>query len=217
MKYRIIPVTNFYQNCSLIWCEKTQEGALFDPGGEINRIKKEIEKIKIRITKILLTHGHIDHIGGALELSNYYSIPIIGPHIDDRILFDQISTQCNFFGWHPLPTFIPNRWLYHEDQIKIGCENFTILHCPGHSPGHIVFWNKNYKLIIMGDVLFKESIGRTDLPGGDKQSLLQSISYLLSLEDNITFLPGHGEKSTLNHERYNNPFVINLINNPANN
>ncbi|WP_331828158.1 MBL fold metallo-hydrolase [Candidatus Blochmannia sp. SNP] len=211
MQYHIIPVTSFNQNCSIIWCEITHEAALVDPGGDTNKIRSEVNNLDVKIVKILLTHGHIDHVGSAVELKEYYSVPIIGPNKADQILLDSLVLQCNMLGVdvpNNTVTVVPDFWLKDGDMVQVGYEIFNVLHCPGHSPGHVVYWNKIQKFIIMGDVLFKENIGRTDLPGGDIKTLINSIkNKLFLLGDDITFLPGHGAQSTIGHERLNNTFV----------
>lgn len=211
MKYHIIPIVPFNQNCLLVWCEITNDAAIVDPGGEIKKICKEIDKLKINVKKIFITHGHVDHVGGAIELRHYYDIPIIGPNKCDKFLLDNLSFQYRMLGINKNINNIvmtPDVWLENGNIIKIGYEVFKVLHCPGHSPGHVVFWNKIHKFIIMGDVLFKESIGRTDLPGGDFNILINSIkNKLFVLGNDIFFVPGHGLTSTIEYERLNNPFL----------
>lgn len=205
MKYHFIPVTILNQNCSVVWCDKTREAAIIDPGGSYKFLCKQISKLNVKIKKILLTHGHWDHVGAAIELAQYYSVPILGPHQDEQQLLEQLPSQCLIFNVNIINKFLPNRWLIHKEIVMIGNEVFRVLHCPGHSPGHIVFWNKENKFIVMGDVLFKGSIGRTDLPGGNKTTLINSINnQILPLGDDILFLPGHGVMSTIGDERKNN-------------
>ncbi|QOI11037.1 MBL fold metallo-hydrolase [Blochmannia endosymbiont of Colobopsis nipponica] len=210
MQYKIIPVTHFQQNCSLIWCKKTKLTALVDPGGEEVKIHKVINNLKLVIEKILITHGHLDHVGSARVLSRFYNAPIIGPHQEDRVLLENLSNQAQAFSLQHIQPVIPDFWLKENDLIKIGNEiTFNVLHCPGHSPGHVIFWNKKYNFILMGDVLFKKSIGRTDLPGGDIKQLINSIKKkILPMNDNTIFLPGHGPISTIGYERKNNPFLV---------
>ncbi|URJ29601.1 MBL fold metallo-hydrolase [Blochmannia endosymbiont of Camponotus modoc] len=216
MRYNIIPVTPFHQNCSIIWCEVTNEAVLVDPGGESDKLRSEIDKLGVKVNKILLTHGHFDHVGSAMELRQYYKIPIIGPNKADQPLLDDLSVQCRTLDID-LPnssttSVIPDVWLEDGDTVQVGHEVFNILHCPGHSPGHIVYWNKIRKFIVMGDVLFKKSIGRTDLPGGSTAVLINSIkTKLFPLGDDILFLPGHGSSSTLGYERLNNIYVTHTI------
>lgn len=209
MKYKIIPVTVFQQNCTLFWCEKTRDVAIIDPGGEIDKILKELKTLMLNATKILLTHGHIDHIGGAMELAKILSIPIFGPQKEDEFLLNALPMQSKIFNFDPCIPFKPNHWLQENDNIVVGHEILKILHCPGHTPGHIVFFCQTEKLIQVGDVIFKKAIGRTDFYRSDERILIRSIKQkLLSLDDNITFIPGHGPISTIGEERKNKIFYI---------
>lgn len=207
MEYYIIPVTLFKQNCSLIWCKKTKETLILDPGGEEEKIHKIIKKMNLNIKKIVLTHGHVDHVGAAVSLSIYYGVPIIGPHKNDDILLKNLPQQCKEFNVDIVFPFKPNRWLQNKEKIKIGNLFFEVIHCPGHSPGHIVFWNKKNKFILMGDLIFKNSVGRTDLTGGNKIHLMNSIKNILCFPSDTIFLPGHGPMSSLKEEKNNNPFL----------
>ncbi|KYP97398.1 beta-lactamase [Sodalis-like endosymbiont of Proechinophthirus fluctus] len=208
MKYHIMPVTAFSQNCSLVWCEQTGEAALVDPGGEAQRLRREAAVLGVTVKEIWLTHGHLDHVGAASELAAYYRVPIVGPHRDDKLLLASLPAQCRIFGIESIPPLTPDRWLTDGAKVGVGTLSFSVLHCPGHSPGHVVFWNKEAKFILMGDVLFNGGIGRTDLSGGDRVALMHSIRYqFMPLEDDIVFLPGHGPMSTLGHERRNNLFL----------
>ncbi|URJ24921.1 MBL fold metallo-hydrolase [Candidatus Blochmannia ocreatus (nom. nud.)] len=213
MQYCIIQVTCFKQNCSIIWCDVTREAAIVDPGGNFDKLVNKINTLEIKISKILLTHGHVDHVGCAMELKHYYNVLIFGPNQADRLLLNDLRTQCNALGI-PFPysmkvSVSPDIWLDDGDEIHIGREVLYVLHCPGHSPGHIVYWNKMQKFIVMGDVLFKNSVGRTDLPGGDFKILMSSIkNKLFTLGDDIMFLPGHGAISTLGDERVHNSFIV---------
>lgn len=210
MKYYVIPVTDLHQNCTIVWCEKSNEAILVDPGGNMDEICVTINKLKVELKKIILTHGHIDHVGAAYLLKQFYNIPIQGPHKNDQFLLNNLSVQCQMLGLDmPISSqIIPDKWLTDDDVIKVGLEIFYVLHCPGHSPGHIVLWNKICKFIIMGDVLFKNTIGRTDLPGGDLSILIKSIkTKLIPLGDDVVFLPGHGELSSIGSERINNSFL----------
>lgn len=208
MKYKIIPVTFLRQNCTLLWCEKTRDAAIIDPGGEINKIIQEIKTLTINVTQILLTHGHIDHIGAAIELAKILSIPIFGPQEADKFWLDALPIQSQMFNFNQCFAFRPTDWLYENDNIVIGHETLKILHCPGHTPGHIVFFCQKAKLAQVGDVIFKGAIGRTDLPHGNEQILIRSIKQkILSLDDNITFIPGHGQISTIGAERKNKIFL----------
>lgn len=211
MKYHIISIAPFNQNCLLLWCEITKDAVIVDPGGNTKKICREIDKLKINIKKIFLTHGHIDHVGGATVLRQYYRVPIIGPDRRDKFLLDNLFFQYYLLGFSAVTDdqlVIPDVWLEDGNVVKIGCEVFKVLHCPGHSPGHVVFWNERHKFIAMGDVLFRENIGRTDLPGGNFDTLIYSIkSKLFVLENDTLFVPGHGPISTIGHEHSNNIFL----------
>ncbi len=208
MKYHIIPVTAFSQNCSLIWCSKTNQAALVDPGGDAEIIKHEVAAQGVELTQILLTHGHLDHVGAAAELAAHYQVPIIGPDSEDEFLFDSLPLQSQRFGLAHCAAFTPDTWLKEGDTVSVGEELFDVLHCPGHTPGHIVFINKKARLAVSGDVIFKGSVGRSDFPRGDHQTLIDSIkNKLLPLGDDMAFLPGHGPMSTIGYERQTNPFL----------
>lgn len=211
MKYCVIPVTAFNQNCSIIWCEISHEAILVDPGGEKAKLCNMIDKLKVKIKKIILTHGHIDHVGAAWDLKKYYNVSIFGPNKYDQFLLNNLDLQCKLFNLDKVcnSVIVPDFWLKEQDYIKVGYEIFNVLHCPGHSPGHIVFWNKVRKFVITGDVLFRKSIGRSDLPGGNNEHLIKSIqTKLLPLGDDVTFLPGHGPISTIGYERIHNQFLV---------
>ncbi|QJC33761.1 MBL fold metallo-hydrolase [Enterobacteriaceae endosymbiont of Donacia provostii] len=198
MKYKIIPVTNFNQNCYLIWCTKTFQAALIDPGGEYKKILIILKKYKLKITKILITHGHLDHIGAAYILSKILDIPVLGPHREDIFWIKNIKLQNKMFNL-PCCKFKNNIWLKNNQNIFIGKINFHVYHLPGHTPGHIVFFNKSHHVIISGDIIFKNNIGRTDLPKSNFYILKKSIKKILSLskdKDNI-ILPGHGKKTSI--------------------
>ena len=208
MKYHIVPVTAFSQNCSLIWCEKTGDAALVDPGGEASRLIAEVTARNINLKSILLTHGHLDHVGAAAELAAHYAVPIIGPQREDSFLLDSLPEQSRMFGLDECQPLVPDRWLEEGEEIQLGEERFSVLHCPGHTPGHIVFYNRQARMILMGDVLFYGGVGRSDFPRGSHQALINSIrTKLLPLGDEIAFIPGHGAMSTLGHERLTNPFL----------
>lgn len=208
MKYRIIPVTPFQQNCTLLWCEETLQAAVVDPGGDVDRIVDLAAKEGVVIAKILLTHGHIDHAGGAAELAGRLRVPIEGPQQEDRLWIDQLGNQGRMFGLGPAAPFTPDRWLEDGDTASFGSIVLEVLHCPGHTPGHIVFFHAPSRLALVGDVLFQGSVGRTDLPGGDHATLIASIrGKLWPLGDDIRFIPGHGPMSTFAEERRYNPFV----------
>ena len=211
MKIAIIPVTPFQQNCTLIWDEETLKGVVIDPGGDVEQILKVLEHEKIEVERILITHGHIDHVGGAVELRDALDVEVEGPHEDDRMLMERVAEQAIQFGLPSAKPCEPDRWLVEGDSVDIAGMAFDVLHCPGHAPGHVVFVNKEANFAIVGDVLFNGSIGRTDLPGGDHDTLLASIrDKILPLGDNVTFLCGHGSHSTIGEERRNNPFLQGL-------
>lgn len=209
MHYHIIPVTPFQQNCSLLWCEASRQAALVDPGGEASRIIEEVARQRVTMTRILLTHAHLDHVGAAAELAKHFQIPIIGPHSADASLLEALPLQCQLFGISPpIAPLVPTRWLAEGEVITVGQQRLSVRHCPGHTPGHIILFCAAAHLAWVGDVLFQGSIGRTDLPGGDGAALQRSIrEKLWPLGDEITFIPGHGPLSTFGHERRHNPFV----------
>lgn len=208
MRFKIIPVTSYQQNCSLLICEQTGKAAIVDPGGDIERIMEEINKNQLNVEYVLLTHGHLDHVGGAAELAAKFGVPVLGPHEDDKFWLDAIPAQCQFFNFPSSQSFTPSSWLQHGDIVKIGRLTLDVLHCPGHTPGHVVFVQKDNKLALVGDVLFKGSIGRTDLPRGNYDSLIDSIkNRLWPLGEEIAFIPGHGPMSTFGEEMRTNPYV----------
>ena len=208
MKYSIIPVTPFQQNCTLLWCEESKKVAVVDPGGDIAVVLAKIEALGLELEKILLTHAHIDHAGGTAELVKQTGVPIEGPHIGDKFWIDGLSQQSKMFGFPQVEIFTPDRWLEDGDKVSVGNETLEVLHCPGHTPGHVVFYSPQSQLAQVGDVLFQGSIGRTDFPQGDHATLISSIrEKLFPLGDTVAFIPGHGPMSTLGHERQTNPFV----------
>jgi glyoxylase-like metal-dependent hydrolase (beta-lactamase superfamily II) len=208
MKAVIIPVTPYQQNCSLIWCERTKRAALIDAGGDIPKLLAEVKKRGLTLERLLVTHGHLDHAGGVAELSEMLNIPVEGPQEEDKFWLDGMAQQARMFGFPPTRGFTPDRWLHEGDTVKVGDEELEVLHCPGHTPGHIVFFHRAGRLAFVGDVLFQGSIGRTDFPRGDYDALISSIqNKLFPLGDDITFVPGHGPTSTFGEERRNNPYV----------
>ncbi len=208
MKVIVIPVTPYAQNCSLLYCEATQRAAVVDPGGEPDRIIAEAERAGVQIEKILVTHGHFDHVGAVATLATRLQVPIEGPHKDDLFLIEGLPEWCRQVGFPASDVFEPDRWLDEGDRVTVGKQELQVRHCPGHTPGHIVFFHPLNRLAIVGDVLFQGSIGRTDFPRGDHNTLLASIrDKLWPLGDDVTFLPGHGPPSTFGDERRNNPFV----------
>ena len=208
MKFRIIPVTPFEQNCTLLWCEKSRRAAVVDPGGDVPEILAAIAEEGVTVDKLLLTHGHIDHAGAAAELARKLSVPIEGPHTEDAFLLEALPGQAQRYGFPPAESFIPSRWLNDGDSVQIGEEVLTVLHTPGHTPGHVVFFSPTARLALVGDVLFRGSIGRTDFPRGDYNTLIASIrKKLFPLGDEVAFISGHGPMSTFGDERRSNPFV----------
>jgi glyoxylase-like metal-dependent hydrolase (beta-lactamase superfamily II) len=215
LKAAIVPVTPFQQNCSLFWDDASKHGAVIDPGGDVPRILEAIDKLGVLPEKILLTHGHIDHAAGALELKEALqarkpgaTIPIEGPDERDRFLLEGLEEQGRAYGITGARNVLPDRWLKEGDTVTIAGNSFDVLHCPGHTPGHVVFVNRADKFAIVGDVLFRGSIGRTDFPYGDHAALIRSIrEKLFPLGDELAFLCGHGPGSTIAIERRTNPFV----------
>lgn len=208
MRYAIVPVTSFAQNCSLLWSEETGRGAVIDPGGDVDRILQEVERHGVSLEKILITHGHIDHAGGVAELAARLSIPVEGPHEGDRYWIDGMGQQSRMFGVASARPFTPDRWLAGGDRVTVGGEELEVIHAPGHTPGHVVFFHRLGRLAIVGDVLFQGSIGRTDFPGGDHAQLIRAIREgLFPLGDDVSFIPGHGPMSTFGQERRSNPYV----------
>ena len=207
LRAAIIPVTPLQQNCTLLWCTKTMRGAFVDPGGDLDRLKAAQAQHGVTIEKILLTHGHIDHCGSAGILAAELGVPIEGPHEDDRFWIATLEEDGQRYGVVGKP-FEPDRWLVDGDTATVGELTFQVRHCPGHTPGHIVFHHAESKLALVGDVLFKGSIGRTDFPRGNHQQLLDSIrDKLWPMGNETAFVPGHGPMSTFGHERATNPFV----------
>ncbi|WKX28010.1 MBL fold metallo-hydrolase [Tatumella ptyseos] len=208
MAYQLIPVTAFAQNCSVVVCTNTGSAALIDPGGDAEKITALLHQQVISVDKILLTHGHLDHVGAAKVLAQQFNVPLIGPHRDDLFLFESLPQQSAMFGFPHCEVFYPDYWLEEGESVSVGDLEFSILHCPGHTPGHIVFYQAEQQVMFSGDVIFKGGVGRSDFPRGNGQQLIQSIvQKLLPLGDDITFIPGHGPRSTLGHERLTNPFL----------
>ncbi|WP_319004234.1 MBL fold metallo-hydrolase [Marinobacter nauticus] len=208
LKYKIVPVTPFEQNCTLLWCTETHKAAVVDPGGDLDRILTAAEDEGVILEKILLTHAHIDHAGGTAELAKSAGLPIEGPHKDDNFWIQGLAMQAQMFGFPAPEVFTPNRWLEDGDTVTVGNETLEVLHTPGHTPGHVVFFHRESKLAQVGDVLFNGSIGRTDFPKGDYNTLIHSIrEKLFPLGDDVNFICGHGPMSTFGQERATNPFV----------
>jgi glyoxylase-like metal-dependent hydrolase (beta-lactamase superfamily II) len=208
MKLAILPVTPFQQNCSLVVCSDTHRAALVDPGGDVERLLAAVAKSGATLEKILVTHGHLDHCGAVAEVADRLGVPIEGPHRDDAFWIDQLADQARAFGFPPSRSFTPDRWLEGGDEVTVGNLAFAVRHCPGHTPGHVVFASTARGIAFVGDVLFRGSIGRTDFPRGDYATLIRSITHeLWPLGDEMRFVPGHGPMSTFGDERRDNPFV----------
>lgn len=212
MQIILIPVTELQQNSSLLICKDTRKAVIIDPGGDLYAIDREVKKQNIKIEKILLTHGHFDHCGYAKICSEYYKVLIEGPHKDELFWFHKLPEQGLRFGNDSISFFKPDIWLYDNNIIKFGNKELIVYHCPGHTPGHIVFFNRKYKLAIVGDVIFHGSIGRTDFPKSNYNDLISSIrNKLFPLGDDVVFIPGHGQMSTFGKERKNNPYVSDKV------
>jgi glyoxylase-like metal-dependent hydrolase (beta-lactamase superfamily II) len=204
----VIPVTQFQQNCTLMWCAKTMRAVVVDPGGDLPRLRQAIAETKVTVERIWLTHGHIDHAGAAAELRQELGVPIEGPHRADEFWLNHIAASGLKFGMFGARNVVPDRWLDDGDEVVIGTLTFAVLHCPGHSAGSVAFFNAQERFAIVGDVLFSGSVGRSDLPGGDHATLLRSINdKLLPLGDDVAFICGHGPGSTIGRERASNPYL----------
>jgi len=208
LRVAVVPVTPFQQNCSVLWDTATMRGAIVDPGGDLDAVLKVVERQGITLEKILLTHAHIDHAGATAELKRRTGLPIEGPHEGDRFWIEGLAEQGKMFGIASEGAFEPDRWLVDGDRVTVGSLELEVRHCPGHTPGHVVFFHAPSRFAIVGDVLFQGSIGRTDFPGGDHATLIRSIrGKLFPLGDDVRFLPGHGPLSSFGDERRANPFV----------
>lgn len=208
LKGAIVPVTPFQQNCTVLWCDDTKQAAIVDPGGDLERVTAVLAREGLTLQKILVTHGHLDHCGAAADLAGQTGVPIEGPQAEDRFWIDRLPGESGKYGFPELRAFTPDRWLEHGDTVTVGNQTLEVLHCPGHTPGHVVFFSREGNLALVGDVLFQGSIGRTDFPRGDHAALISSIrDRLFPLGDAVTFVPGHGPMSTFGHERQTNPFV----------
>ena len=208
----VVPVTPFQQNACVIWDASTMKGAITDPGGDLDRLLEVAEKQGVEVEKLLITHGHIDHAGATLELSQKLGVEIEGPHKEDEFWLEKLSEQGDRFGFAGAQSFTPHRWLDDGDTVTVGNLVLDVIHCPGHTPGHVVFHHAPSKLAIVGDVLFKGSIGRTDFPRGDHAALISSIrEKLWPLGNDTHFVPGHGEISNFGNERQTNPFVADMV------
>jgi len=207
----VVPVTPLRQNCSVVWCTQTQRAAIVDPGGDLDRLRKTVADHKLTVEKILLTHGHLDHAGGAAALARDFGVPIEGPHPDDLFLLQSLGEQGVRYGLPGSEACVPDRWLDDGDTVRFGAVELGVRHCPGHTPGHVVFFHPDVKLAFVGDVLFRGSVGRSDLPRGNHAQLVASIAgRLWPLGDDMRFVPGHGQMSTFGWERQTNPYVSDL-------
>jgi hydroxyacylglutathione hydrolase len=207
LRAAIIPVTPLQQNCTLLWCTATMRGAFVDPGGDLPRLRAAATQAGVTIEKILLTHGHIDHCGSAGIFAEELGVPIEGPHEEDRFWIERLAEDGAKYGVFGR-SFEPSRWLVDGDQVTVGELTFDVRHCPGHTPGHVVFYHQPSNIALVGDVLFQGSIGRWDFPRGDQQALIRSITERLwPMGGETAFVPGHGPMSTFGHERATNPFV----------
>jgi glyoxylase-like metal-dependent hydrolase (beta-lactamase superfamily II) len=204
----VTPVTPLQQNCTTVWCTKTMKAAVIDPGGSVDAILGEAARRGLTLDQIWITHGHLDHAGGAAEMAEKSGAPIIGPHPDDQFWIDGIEAQGEMYGLPEARGFVPTRWLDEGDELTLGETRWAVRHCPGHTPGHVIFFNSEARFAQVGDVLFKGSVGRTDFPRSDSDDLIRSvIDKLWPLGDDVTFVPGHGPHSTFGEERRSNPFV----------
>lgn len=208
LQVKIVPVTPFAQNCSIVWDSESKEAIIIDAGGDAQRIQQEVQALGIQVKQLWLTHGHLDHAGAVGELARIWSIPVIGPHKEDQFWLDMLQDVSAQYGF-PIPEPVHvSTWLEGNEVLTLGKHAFEVRFAPGHTPGHVIFYNAEHRLLWAGDVLFKESIGRTDFPRGNHQQLIDSIhSTCFTLPDETQFIPGHGEMSTIGHEKKFNPFV----------
>ncbi len=211
LKYLTIPVTAFQQNCSLVWDDEGMQAAVIDPGGDLDVILDTVAKLGLKLEQVWITHGHLDHCSGAADLSEQLGLPIIGPHKGDLFWIEGLPEAAMNYGFPPARSFTPTRWLQDGDTVTLGTHTLNVRHCPGHTPGHVVFHSPEMNRAFVGDVLFAGSIGRTDFPQGDFDTLIDSIRQRLWPMGNETvFIPGHGPESTFGRERRSNPYVRDL-------
>ena len=204
----IVPVTPYQQNCSVIKCMSTGKAAVVDPGGDVDRILEAVEKLDATVEKVILTHGHMDHCAASDVLRKQLQVPIEGPHREDDFWIATLPESCKMSGFPHADAFVPDRWLEEGDTVTVGEQSLQVFHCPGHTPGHVIFHYEPQQVAWVGDVLFQGSIGRTDFPRGNHEQLISSIrEKLFPLGEDITFIPGHGPTSTFGQERRSNPFV----------
>jgi len=208
LKYQVVPVTSFSQNCSIVWCDETMEGIVVDPGGDVQQLAAIIEELGVKVVNLVLTHGHLDHVGGTVPLAEILNVKIVGPHKADNFWLQGLENQSQMFGFPLCKAFEPNTWLEEGDKVTFGNQVIDVIHTPGHTPGHVVLFSEQARLAFVGDVLFNGAIGRTDFPQGDFNTLIASIkTKLWPLGSDVTFVPGHGPESTFGRERASNSFV----------
>jgi glyoxylase-like metal-dependent hydrolase (beta-lactamase superfamily II) len=212
LKVMIAPVTPFQQNCSIVWDSESMEGTAVDPGGDFEMLARAIDEQGIKVTKVLLTHGHVDHASAAGTMAEHYGVRIEGPHKDDLFLIERLPVSGRKYDFPAYKPFVPDRWLENGDTVTLGSLVFDVVHCPGHTPGHVVFVHKPSQIAFVGDVLFRGSVGRSDGPFGNHEQLVSSIrERLWPFGDNTQFVPGHGQTSTFGWERKTNPYVADLL------
>ncbi|TCT52140.1 glyoxylase-like metal-dependent hydrolase (beta-lactamase superfamily II) [Vibrio crassostreae] len=208
LKYQVVPVTSFSQNCSIVWCDEAMEGIVVDPGGDVQQLAAIIEELGVKVVNLVLTHGHLDHVGGTVPLAEILKVNIVGPHKADNFWLQGLENQSQMFGFPLCKAFEPNTWLEEGDKVTFGNQVIDVIHTPGHTPGHVVLFSEQARLAFVGDVLFNGAIGRTDFPQGDFNTLIASIkTKLWPLGSDVTFVPGHGPESTFGRERASNPFI----------
>ncbi|WP_160064494.1 MBL fold metallo-hydrolase [Psychromonas sp. L1A2] len=208
MKIVVIPVTPYQQNCSLVICEETNKAAIVDPGGEVERILSAVKNHNVTVDKIILTHGHLDHVGGTEALAESLNIPVIGPEKEDAFWLNELEQQSKMFGFPKATSFLPTRWLEEGDHVEVGNIKLSVLHIPGHTPGHITLFDAVSKQIIVGDILFNGAVGRSDFPRGNHQQLISGIKQkLLTLPEETVVFPGHGPTTTIGREKISNPYL----------